>query len=61
VSQPIRDLAKAATEALIARLQGETNGPGKESLVQAKLIHRGSVSRAFVAPRVERRSRSVRN
>jgi LacI family transcriptional regulator len=46
VSQPIRDLAKAATEDLIARLQGEITGPGEETLLQATLIDRGSVSTA---------------
>ena len=46
ISQPIRDLAKAATEHLIARLQREANGPGEETLLQAALINRGSVSSA---------------
>jgi LacI family transcriptional regulator len=47
VSQPIRDLAKAATENLIARLQGEIKGHGKEILLKATLIQRASVGYAF--------------
>jgi len=61
VSQPIRDLAKAATEDLIARLQGEATGPGEETLLQATLIDRGSVSRAFAEPPVERKSQKAKN
>jgi LacI family transcriptional regulator len=45
VSQPIKDLATAATENLIAGLRGERKGPGEEFLLQATLIERGSVSR----------------
>jgi len=44
ISQPIRDLAKSATEDLIARMLGEANGPGVETLLLATLINRGSVS-----------------
>ncbi|AHK05217.1 MULTISPECIES: LacI family DNA-binding transcriptional regulator [Rhizobium/Agrobacterium group] len=47
ISQPIRDLAAAATEHLIARLKGEASGPGSEMLLPATLISRASVS---VAP-----------
>ncbi|WP_318765303.1 LacI family DNA-binding transcriptional regulator [Agrobacterium fabrum] len=47
ISQPIRDLAAAATEHLIARLKGEASGPGNEMLLPATLIRRASVS---VAP-----------
>ena len=61
VSQPIRDLAKAATEDLIARLQGEATGPGEETLLEATLTERGSVGRAFVKPRMKRQSQTVRN
>ena len=61
VSQPIRDLAKAATEDLIARLQGEATGPGGETLLQATLIDRGSVSSALARPSVRRLSRMVEN
>lgn len=43
ISQPIRDLAAAATEDLIARLKGETSAPAKETLLPAVLIERGSV------------------
>ena len=59
VSQPIRDLATAATEDLIARLKGEAKGPGKEMLLPATLIDRGSVSSVLEELRVERRSRKV--
>lgn len=61
VSQPIKELATAATEDLIARLQGEAKTTGEETLLQATLIDRGSVSRASVKPRVERQSQRVRN
>lgn len=54
VSQPIKELATAATEDLIARLQGEAKGPGEETLLQATLIDRGSVDRALVNAPVER-------
>ncbi|TBB81111.1 LacI family transcriptional regulator (plasmid) [Rhizobium ruizarguesonis] len=43
ISQPIRDLAAAATEHLIARLKGEATGPGNETLLPATLIRRASV------------------
>jgi len=46
VSQPIREPATAATEHLIARLQGEGNRPGAEILLPATLIERASVSTA---------------
>lgn len=55
VSQPIRDLATAATEHLIARLRGEAVGPGKEVLLQATLVNRGSVGRALAEPRAIKR------
>lgn len=61
VSQPIRDLARTATEDLIARLQGEATGPGEETLLQATLIDRGSVSHALVKSRIERQSQRVGN
>jgi LacI family transcriptional regulator len=61
VSQPIRDLAKAATEDLIARLQGEATGPAEETLLQATLIDRGSVSSAPARPSLKRRSPTVGN
>lgn len=50
VSQPIKDLAMAATEDLIARLQGETKTTGEETLLQATLVSRGSVGRALTGP-----------
>ena len=59
VSQPIKELATAATEDLIARLKGKVKTTGEETLLQATLINRGSVSRALVTPRVKRLSRSV--
>lgn len=61
VSQPIRDLAKAATENLIARLHGKTTSPGEETLLPAILIDRGSVSSALARPSVKRRSRTDRD
>jgi len=61
ISQPIRDLAKAATENLIARVQGKVSGLGKEILLQATLVDRGSVSRAWTEPSVERASRMVKS
>lgn len=60
VSQPIRDLAQAATEDLIARLQGEATGPGKETLLPATIIDRGSVSSALSELRAEHQPRNVR-
>jgi LacI family transcriptional regulator len=54
VSQPIKELATTATEDLIARLQREAKAPGKETLLQATLIDRGSVGRALATPCVER-------
>jgi len=59
VSQPIKELATAATEDLIARLQGEAKPSGEETLLQATLIKRGSVSRAPVTQRIKRLSQSV--
>ncbi|WP_265614967.1 LacI family DNA-binding transcriptional regulator [Agrobacterium tumefaciens] len=44
VSQPIRQLATAATEDLIARIKGEVTGSGKEILLPATLLDRGSIS-----------------
>ncbi|MBB3947453.1 MULTISPECIES: LacI family DNA-binding transcriptional regulator [Rhizobium/Agrobacterium group] len=46
VSQPIRELAAAATEDLIARLTGETTETSRETLLQATLVVRDSVSTA---------------
>ena len=46
ISQPIRDLARAATEDLIARLRGEAKATGEETMLQATLVERGSVGRA---------------
>ena len=43
VAQPIKELASAVTERLIARLQGEPTGRGQETLLPATLIYRGSV------------------
>ncbi|MEX5567291.1 LacI family DNA-binding transcriptional regulator [Pseudomonas syringae] len=53
VSQPIRDLAKAATEELVGRMQGKITGAGKETLLPATLIERNSVSSVFVKPPAE--------
>lgn len=47
VSQPIRELAVAATEDLIARLSGETTETSRETLLQATLVVRDSVSIAL--------------
>lgn len=44
VSQPIKELASAVTERLIARLQGEPADGPEETLLPATLINRGSVS-----------------
>ncbi|KEA04412.1 hypothetical protein QOV31_005279 (plasmid) [Agrobacterium fabrum] len=44
VSQPIKELASAVTESLIGRLEGGPSGPGRETLLPAILINRGSVS-----------------
>ncbi|TBA94377.1 LacI family transcriptional regulator (plasmid) [Rhizobium ruizarguesonis] len=44
VSQPIRELAAAATADLVARLMGATSDSGKETLLPATLIERDSVS-----------------
>jgi LacI family transcriptional regulator len=52
VSQPIKELATAATEDLITRLQGEAKASVEETMLQATLIDRGSVSRALVKPRL---------
>ncbi|MBN9548970.1 MAG: LacI family DNA-binding transcriptional regulator [Alphaproteobacteria bacterium] len=60
VSQPIRELATAATEDLIARLQDEAKGPAEETLLQATLINRGSVSNAPAKSPIERQSQKVR-
>ncbi|NTF72688.1 LacI family transcriptional regulator [Agrobacterium rhizogenes] len=46
ISQPISDLAAAAIERLIIRLEGRASGPGVETLLPATLIHRASVSDA---------------
>ncbi|MBX4952715.1 LacI family DNA-binding transcriptional regulator [Rhizobium binae] len=46
ISQPIKELATAATEDLISRLKGELSGPAKEVLLPATLIGRGSLSDA---------------
>lgn len=54
VSQPIRELATAATEDLIARLQGEVRASGEETLLQATLIERGSVGPVLAKARVRR-------
>lgn len=51
ISQPIRGLATAATEDLIARLKGEISTPAKETLLPAVLIERGSVSDASQSQR----------
>ncbi|QJX10066.1 LacI family transcriptional regulator (plasmid) [Rhizobium brockwellii] len=44
ISQPIKELATAATEKLIARLTGAASNVRKETLLAATLIRRGSVS-----------------
>ncbi|MBZ9763316.1 LacI family transcriptional regulator [Mesorhizobium sp. CA8] len=61
VSQPIKELATTATEDLIARLQGLPPGPAKETLLQATLIDRGSVSGVLVKSRMERQPQRVRD
>jgi LacI family transcriptional regulator len=61
VSQPIKELATTATKDLIARLQGEATGPGEETLLQATIIERGSVSQAPVTSRIEQQSRRGTN
>ncbi|RWJ31937.1 LacI family DNA-binding transcriptional regulator [Mesorhizobium sp.] len=57
ISQPIRELATAATEDLIARLQGGGKALAQETLLHATLIERGSVGPASVNPQVKRRSK----
>lgn len=47
ISQPITDLATAATQALIARLKGQSSGPGRETLLPTSLINRASVRYAW--------------
>ncbi|MDJ1637384.1 LacI family transcriptional regulator (plasmid) [Agrobacterium tumefaciens] len=44
IAQPIKELASAVTERLIARLQGDLKSQAKETLLSATLISRGSVS-----------------
>ncbi|NKK04169.1 substrate-binding domain-containing protein [Rhizobium leguminosarum bv. viciae] len=57
VSQPIRELATAATEDLIARLMGEAKTQnGNETLLPATLIERDSVSTARRTPQSGTRS-----
>ncbi|MDJ1637388.1 MULTISPECIES: LacI family DNA-binding transcriptional regulator [Rhizobium/Agrobacterium group] len=46
ISQPIKELATAATEDLIARLNGEATNSAKEVLLPATLVARGSVGDA---------------
>ena len=50
VSQPIRDLATAAAQDLIARLENESSSSGEETLLHATLIKRGSVGKALTEP-----------
>jgi LacI family transcriptional regulator len=59
VSQPIRELAAAATEDLVARLMGEATDSGKETLLPATLIERDSVGIARTEPRIAGRSRKA--
>ncbi|WP_020046853.1 LacI family DNA-binding transcriptional regulator [Rhizobium leguminosarum] len=59
VSQPIRELATAATEDLVARLMGEAADSGKETLLPATLIERDSVSIARTEPRLTTQSRKA--
>lgn len=59
VSQPIRELATAATEDLVARLIGEPTDFGQETLLLATLIERDSVSTARTASPQASRSRKV--
>ncbi|MVA63807.1 LacI family DNA-binding transcriptional regulator [Agrobacterium vitis] len=61
ISQPIRELAVAATEDLVARLMGEASEGGKETLLPATLIARDSVSVARTQPHIARRSRKARS
>jgi len=58
ISQPIKELATAATEDLIGRLKGELLAPMKEILLPATLIARGSVSGASQSQRRMFKSRS---
>ncbi|MBX4952718.1 LacI family DNA-binding transcriptional regulator [Rhizobium binae] len=44
ISQPIKELASGVTERLINRLQSNSTGPAKETLLSATLINRGSVA-----------------
>lgn len=60
VSQPIRELAAAATEDLIARVTKETSGAGKETLLPATLIERSSVSVARKASHTMSRPRKAK-
>jgi len=56
ISQPIRELATAATEDLIARLQNGGKALAQETMLHATLIERGSVGPASVNPAIKRRS-----
>lgn len=60
VSQPIRELAAAATEDLIARLTGEVTEAGRETLLPATLIERNSVSIARTASRTMPQPRKIK-
>ncbi|QTG17355.1 LacI family transcriptional regulator (plasmid) [Agrobacterium tumefaciens] len=60
VSQPIGELATAATNDLIARIKADVTGPGKEILLPATLIDRGSVKSILEGAFVGGRSRNVR-
>jgi LacI family transcriptional regulator len=61
VSQPIRELATAATEDLIARLMGQASDTGRETLLPATLIERDSVGIARSKPRTAAKSRKASN
>lgn len=43
ISQPIKELAAAATVDLLSRLHGNTKSLGEETLLKAELLNRGSV------------------
>jgi LacI family transcriptional regulator len=59
VSQPIRELATAATEDLVARLTGVATDFGKETLLAATLIERDSVSIARTETLIGTRSKKA--
>ncbi|WCK69454.1 LacI family DNA-binding transcriptional regulator [Agrobacterium tumefaciens] len=60
ISQPVRDLAVAATEHLIGRLKGKPSTSAVETLMSAVLIHRASVGDALHSETVLPKSRDFR-